>query len=477
LKLRSTRAALAAALVLALAGQAYAAPKQTNRSKEKAAAEATRASIQQKLGNLKKDIARTESAREDAADELAESEQAISEANRKLRDLADDLAATNQKLNGLELERSHLAATIDTQKKQLARLLRDQYVAGNEDRIKLLLSGDNPNRINRDLQMMAYVSQAQAKLLASLRANLAAIETNQAEVQNAKDELDEIAQEEREQKAVLVKERAKRAELMGALSKKLSAQRREIGALERDEQRLAGLVDRLAKIIREQQEAAAAEKRRKEALAAKAKADAEAAALARAAKEKAERERIARENAAKPPGAKPEVFKPDPIDDVEPPKVATTPPKAADKPEPDISLGPAAPAGAFVALKGKLSPPVSGKVLAKFGSKRPEGGPSWKGVFIKTDEGAPVKVVAAGRVIFSDWMRGFGNIIIVDHGSDYWTLYGNNQSVLKRVGDAVKPGEVIANAGNTGGNEESGLYFELRHLGTGAIDPARWVKF
>ena len=116
-------------------------------------------------------------------------------------------------------------------------------------------------------------------------------------------------------------------------------------------------------------------------------------------------------------------------------------------------------------------------MLAKFGSKRPEGGPSWKGVFIKADEGAPVRVVAAGRVIFSDWMRGFGNIIIVDHGSDYWTLYGNNQSVFKRVGDAVKPGDVIANAGNTGGNEESGLYFELRHVATGPVDPARWVKF
>jgi septal ring factor EnvC (AmiA/AmiB activator) len=476
LKLRSTRAALAAALALALlAGEADAA-KQTNRSKEKAAAEATRASIQQKLGNLKKDIAKTESAREDAADELAESEQAISEANRKLRDLADDLAATNQKLVGLETERVQLAATIDTQKKQLAKLLRDQYVAGNEDRIKLLLSGDNPNRINRDLQMMSYVSQAQAKLLGKLRANLAAIETNQAEVQNAKDELDEIAAEEREQKSVLVKERAKRAELMGSLSKKLATQRREAGALERDEQRLAGLVERLAKVIKEQQEAAAAEKRRKEALAAKAKADAEAAALAKAAREKAERERIARENAAKPPGAKPEVFKPDPIDDVEAPKVAATPAKP-EKPEPDISLGPAAPAGAFVALKGKLTPPVAGKLLAKFGSKRPDGGPSWKGVFIKTDEGAAVKAVAAGRVIYTDWVRGFGNLVIVDHGSDYWTVYGNNQAVLKRLGDAVKAGEVIANAGNTGGNEESGLYFELRHLGTGAIDPARWVKF
>jgi septal ring factor EnvC (AmiA/AmiB activator) len=84
--------------------------------------------------------------------------------------------------------------------------------------------------------------------------------------------------------------------------------------------------------------------------------------------------------------------------------------------------------------------------------------------------------VAAGRVVFANWMRGFGNLIIVDHGSQYLSIYGNNQTLLKRVGDAVKGGDPIASAGNTGGNEESGLYFELRHLGT-AFDPASWIKF
>jgi septal ring factor EnvC (AmiA/AmiB activator) len=97
-------------------------------------------------------------------------------------------------------------------------------------------------------------------------------------------------------------------------------------------------------------------------------------------------------------------------------------------------------------------------------------------MFIKAPEGADVKAVAAGRVVFANWMRGFGNLIIVDHGGEYMSIYGNNQSLLKHAGDAVKAGDPIANAGNTGGNEESGLYFELRHLGK-AFDPARWVKF
>jgi septal ring factor EnvC (AmiA/AmiB activator) len=84
--------------------------------------------------------------------------------------------------------------------------------------------------------------------------------------------------------------------------------------------------------------------------------------------------------------------------------------------------------------------------------------------------------VAQGRVVFADWLRGFGNLIIVDHGGQYMSIYGNNQSLLRRVGDVVKGGDVIAAAGNSGGNEESGLYFELRHQGR-AFDPAGWVKF
>ncbi|OFA01546.1 murein hydrolase activator EnvC precursor [Duganella sp. HH101] len=492
-------AATSAALLLTLMlNGAQAAPfsKTTERSKQKAAAEAERASLQQKLSALKKDIGKTESAKDDAADTLAASEQAISDANRSLRDLAQEQGDTNTKLQQLSVEHDKLAATVATQKQQLAKLLREQYVAGNEDRIKLLLSGDNPNRINRDLQMMSYVSQAQARLLDSLRANLKAVEVNQAEAQNAKDELQEIAAEEMEQKARLEQEKTRRAALLASLSKKLAAQRKEAGNVERDEQRLTGLVDKLGKLIQEQAIAAAAEKKRQEQLAAaraeaKAKADAEARALAKAKAAEAERQRLAKANAAKSGTIKPVPTKPDAIDADEPKVAQQPPPKAVEPARPaprdeepskpaaraaDIALAPSVPSGApFVSLKGQLRAPVSGKIAAKFGTKRGEG-PTWKGVFIRTGEGAEIRAVAGGKVIFSDWLRGFGNMIIVDHGGQYWSIYGYCESLLKRVGDPVKPGDSIASAGNSGGNEESGLYFELRHQGT-AFDPAGWVKF
>ena len=464
------------ALVLA-AGAAHAAPRPTERSKQKAAAETERAALQRKLGNLKAEISKTESAKEDAADTLAESEEAISDANRTLRELAAEQAQINGKVAELAAEQLRLAATVAAQKQQLAKLLREQYVAGNEDRIKLLLSGDNPNRINRELQLMAYVSQAQAKLLASLRANLQAVEDNQAQAQNAKQELDEIAEEERQQKVRLEQEKSRRAAALAGLSKKLLAQRKEVGRMEQDAQRLDRLVDRLNKLIEEQARIAAAEKARQEKLAAeraaKARADAEAKALARA-RAQAERERLAQEakKAGKPA--------PRPLPVEEEPKVAARPepaePRDDKSPRPsEVALAPVVADGVFARLKGQLGSPVAGKVDKRFGSKNSDG-VAWKGMVVKAAEGAEVRAVAAGRVVHATWLRGYGNFIIIDHGGQYWTGYGYNESLLKRAGDVVKAGEVIAVVGNTGGYDESGLYFEMRHQGK-PIDPAGWVKF
>nr|WP_233212661.1 peptidoglycan DD-metalloendopeptidase family protein [Collimonas sp. PA-H2] len=478
---------LAATLAAAQPVVVNAAPaKITERSKQKQAAEAQRADLRQKLDSLKRDISQTETEKDDASDALANSEEAVSKATRSLRDLSAEQQQTEAKVARLAKQHDELSKTVTRQQTQLANLLRQQYVAGNEDRIKLLLSGDNPNRINRDLQYMGYVSQAQAKLLEALRANLAAVEANQTEAQNAKDDLDEIAQEQRDQKKLLEQEKAKRATLLTQLSSKLNSQRKEAGNIQRDDQRLSGLVDKLAQLIeaQKQAEAAAREKQRLQQLA-QAKAKAEALAQAQAARERqrlAEQQRAAQ--AGKPPATdntvKPKSVNPDAIDDDQPPAVAVTPPTPAPvpplarnelTPEPevkDVSYG-----KPFESLRGQLRLPVRGDVMARFGSKRGDG-PSWKGLFIRTPEGTEVKAVASGRVVFADWLRGFGNLIIVDHGNQYMTIYGNNQALLKRPGDAVKAGDVIANAGNSGGNEQSGLYFEIRHQGR-AFDPLGWV--
>lgn len=129
----------------------------------------------------------------------------------------------------------------------------------------------------------------------------------------------------------------------------------------------------------------------------------------------------------------------------------------------------------FASLKGKLKLPVRGTLTNRFGRKRKDGGLSWKGLFIRAKEGASVKSVAGGRVVFAEWMRGFGNLVIVDHGSGYMSLYGNNQTLLKSVGEDVKGGDTIAAVGNTGGNKSNGLYYELRKKSV-PFDPLKWSK-
>ena len=129
----------------------------------------------------------------------------------------------------------------------------------------------------------------------------------------------------------------------------------------------------------------------------------------------------------------------------------------------------------FAALKGRLSLPVRGELTNRFGSPRSDGGMTWKGLFIRSPSGEEVKAIAGGRVVFADWLRGFGNLMIVDHGGSYMSLYGNNEIIYKRVGDTIRGGDTIAAVGNSGGNADSGLYFELRHQGK-PFDPLNWVR-
>ena len=137
---------------------------------------------------------------------------------------------------------------------------------------------------------------------------------------------------------------------------------------------------------------------------------------------------------------------------------------------PDVSLA----GDDFARLKGRLSLPARGELANRFGTPRQEGGTTWKGVFIRAANGTEVKAIAPGRIVFADWLRGFGNLAIVDHGDGYLSVYGNNESLYKAVGQPVKSGEAIASVGNSGGNPETGLYFELRHLGQ-PLDPLKWV--
>lgn len=420
------------------------AQKSAERARQKQEAEQERAELRKKLSALKSDIAKTEKAHGHAADALAASEAAISNANRALRDLATEQRRTEQTLTLLNQDQQQLEAAVAQQRRRLEKMLREQYVAGHDDRVRLLLSGDNPNRMARELRYLGYVSAEQTRAISKLQDDIAAIETTKADAEEARAALEDIADEQREQKALLEKEKGRRQALVAQLSDKLGAQRKEAGSLARDEERLSSLVGRLATLIAQQRKAEQEEARRRE------RARAEAAA---------------RERAQAAAGARKD----------DSPRAAQAPKAASRRPEAAPAEPPAPPDGAaFAALRGKGKLPVNGELAATYGAKRVDG-PSWKGIFIRAAEGSEVHAAGAGEVIFADWMRGFGNLLIVDHGGEYMSIYGNNQSLLKRPGDRVKAGESVATVGNSGGNEHSGLYFEIRHQGR-AIDPLAWIN-
>jgi septal ring factor EnvC (AmiA/AmiB activator) len=125
-------------------------------------------------------------------------------------------------------------------------------------------------------------------------------------------------------------------------------------------------------------------------------------------------------------------------------------------------------------LKRKLSWPIKGKITHRFGSRK-QGHLKWKGVLLTASIGKQVKAIHNGTVLFSDWLKGYGLVTVLDHGDGYMSLYGHNQALLKPVGARVETGEPIALVGQSGGQSQSGLYFEIRHDGQ-AVNPKYWIR-
>jgi septal ring factor EnvC (AmiA/AmiB activator) len=137
------------------------------------------------------------------------------------------------------------------------------------------------------------------------------------------------------------------------------------------------------------------------------------------------------------------------------------------------SLPAPSPGERFARLQGQLALPVRGRIAARFNEPKAVGDLRWRGIFIAAAEGEPVRAVARGRVAYADALRGFGLLLILDHGDGYMTLYGHNQSLTPQPGDWVEAGEAVGVIGSTGDTPRAGLYFEIRYQGE-PHDPLRW---
>jgi septal ring factor EnvC (AmiA/AmiB activator) len=400
---------------LLLTALMLAQPAAANTKTDKSKAELN--ALHKKIEALNKELNSSQEAHRDAADELKDSEKAISEANRKLHELTQQERKNRETLQSLDQQQTDLAQTLGMQQTLLGKQLYQQYLHGQQNHLQIMLQQQDPNAIARQLHYYSYVSRARAELIDGMQDNLKQIEVINQQTTLALREIEGLKLAQEEERKSLQAQKAERSKVLKKLSSKIAVQRNEIHKLKRDEKRLASLLERLAKIAREQ-----AETRRKQSQA--------------------------------------------------------TQKKPADSKSGTVASNQALPTSKydgsnFSSLKGKLNLPVRGDVTNRYGAARKDTGLSWKGLFIRAPEGAEVKSVAKGSVVFADWLRGFGNLIIIDHGDGYMSLYGNNQSLLKNLGDDVKGGDTIAAVGNTGGNESPGLYFELRRRSQ-PFDPLSW---
>ncbi|HEU0282795.1 MAG TPA: peptidoglycan DD-metalloendopeptidase family protein, partial [Gallionella sp.] len=342
--------------------------------------------LRKRIASLQQELEKTSESKSEVADALRESERAISDSNRKLADLAQQQRAADHTLEQLQQQARQLAKDMQEQQDLLGKMLYQQYLGGKQEYLKLLLNSRDPNQISREMRYYEYIARSRAAWLNILRANLAKLNMVATQTRHKSAEIAELRAQQKLQKQILEKDKRAHQQVLKTIAQQLKQQRREIGRLQRDENRLAQLVEKLARLLAQPKDKG--------------------------------------------------IFSNDNLPD-------------------DRFDG-----SPFEQLKGKLVLPVKGEVIGKFGTTRPDSTVLWKGLFLRAAANQAVKAVAAGRVVFADWLRGFGNLLIIDHGKGYMSLYGNNETLYKQVGDVLRGGDTIAAVGNSGGNEDSGLYFE-----------------
>jgi septal ring factor EnvC (AmiA/AmiB activator) len=374
---------------------------------------------QRKLEKVKRELKdvsaqrrRTEGQRGDASRALRAADEQIGRSTRELKDTQARIARGEAELADLQARRTALQSSLDQRRAELATLLRAAYTVGDDAPLKLMLAQDRVADANRMLAYYGYLQRERVQRIDALGAELDEVRRVEARIVAARRNLESARSRQAAQLAQLDHDRRERAALVAQLDRKVQDQRGREQKLGRDAKALERVLERLRAA------AARAERERREA----------AERAARAA-EQAKRE-------GKP---------------VPKPYANATPIRV-----------------------GGLGWPLSGDLISRFGGTLPDGRRS-SGLLIAASAGTPVRAVADGRVVFAEWMSGYGLICIVDHGHGDMSLYAYNEALLRNVGDDVHRGDPVASVGNSGGLGRPALYFELRRNGD-PVDPAAWLR-
>ncbi|KAF1719460.1 murein hydrolase activator EnvC family protein [Pseudoxanthomonas wuyuanensis] len=411
--MRVSRPATCAAILAFALGCTLAAGTVAQNQRE---AEKKLQHVREELKTIAQERRKLEGERGAASRQLREADEKVGKSSRALSETEAALQREQQALAELQQRRQRMQQQMASQRGQLTALVRAAYTLGGDAPLKVLLAQDRIADANRALAYHRYLQRDRSQRIAALTAELSALEQVEQEIAARHAELDAARRRQREQIAALEKDRKARAGVVAELDQRYQDRNERAKALGQDARSLERLLANLrAAAARAEAERKAAARRAAQAAADKGKAPASARAPAR-------------------------------------PAVASAP-----------------------ALKvGGLGWPVSGNLLARYGGKLPDGRAS-AGVLIGAPVGTAVTAVADGTVVFSEWMTGYGLILIVDHGNGYMSLYAHNDSLLRDAGDRVKRGDAVARVGSSGGHGTPALYFELRRNGQ-PVDPSSWLQ-
>lgn len=396
--------------------------------------EATR----QDIAELKKLLGKLQEEKSSVQKDLRGTETEMGKLEKQVEALQKELKKSESELQRLDGEKKKLQSARTEQQKLIAVQARAAYQNGRQEYLKLLLNQQNPEKFARTLTYYDYLSQARLEQLKSFNETLRQlanvekdIELQQAQLLVQKSSLDTQREE-------LDKVRKERQAVLAKLSDDMKARDSKLKAREQDQAELAKVLKTI-----------------EETLARQAREAEEARQKALIAQQEAEKKRLREAQA----------------DSSDEPRKPARPSPGALVSSDGETFG-----GAFASARGKLPWPVNGRLLARFGETRGDDTRTkWDGVMISASAGSQVHAVHGGRVVFADWLRGAGLLVILDHGNGYLSLYGHNQTLLKSAGDVVKAGESISTVGNSGGQDTPALYFAIRQQGRPS-DPAQWCR-
>ncbi|RCL29028.1 peptidase M23 [Pseudomonas sp. AFG_SD02_1510_Pfu_092] len=400
----------------------------------------------QDIAELKKTLGKLQEEKAGVQKDLKATETDIGNLEKQVEALQQELKKTEGELERLDTEKKKLQSARIEQQRLIAIQARSAYQNGREEYLKLLLNQQNPEKFARTLTYYDYVSKARLEQLRTFNETLRQLANVEQEIATQQQQLLAQRADLDSRRQALEAERGKRQQVLAKLNSDMKERDQKLQSREQDQADLSKVLKTIEETLARQ--AREAEEARKKALLAQQEAEKrrQQEALAAAA---------SRDQAREP---------------VEPPKKART------TLGPIVSSDGASYGGAFSAARGKLPWPVNGRLLARFGDARgSDVRAKWDGVMISANPGTQVRAVHGGRVVFADWLRGAGLLVILDHGNGYLSLYGHNQSLLKSAGDIVKAGEAISTVGDSGGQEAAGLYFAIRQQGR-PTDPSQWCR-